>query len=93
MKLYATTTSERASKGQGGNEYLKIEITDADKNLLGIIQLSPKPDGSRHVLPVLQAYFDSRMVLVKSIDSEYRFQVNNTSYDPYALDGAADMQE
>jgi hypothetical protein len=27
MKLYATTTSERASKGQGGNEYLQIEIT------------------------------------------------------------------
>jgi len=27
MKLYATTTSERASKGQGGNEYLNIVIT------------------------------------------------------------------
>lgn len=26
MKLYATTTSERASKGQGGNEYLVIDI-------------------------------------------------------------------
>jgi hypothetical protein len=26
MKLYATTTSERASKGQGGNEKLIIEI-------------------------------------------------------------------
>lgn len=26
MKLYATTTSERASKVQGGNEYLAIEI-------------------------------------------------------------------
>ena len=23
MKLYATTTSERASKGQGGNEYIE----------------------------------------------------------------------
>lgn len=27
MKLYATTTSERASKGQGGNEFLNIELT------------------------------------------------------------------
>lgn len=27
MKLYATTTSERASKGQGGNKFLKILIT------------------------------------------------------------------
>jgi len=26
MKLYATTTSERASKGQGGNKYLDIKI-------------------------------------------------------------------
>lgn len=24
MKLYATTTSERASKGQGGNEFLDV---------------------------------------------------------------------
>ncbi len=30
MKLYATTTSERASKGQGGNKYLNIDI-----NVLG----------------------------------------------------------
>ncbi len=27
MKLYATTTSERASKGQGGNEFLEIKLT------------------------------------------------------------------
>jgi hypothetical protein len=26
MKLYATTTSERASKGQGGNDYLIIDL-------------------------------------------------------------------
>lgn len=30
MKLYATTTSERASKGQGGNDYLTITITNED---------------------------------------------------------------
>ena len=27
MKLYATTTSERASKGQGGNDYICIKLT------------------------------------------------------------------
>jgi hypothetical protein len=26
MKLYATTTSERATKGQGGNQYIRIEL-------------------------------------------------------------------
>jgi hypothetical protein len=33
MKLYATTTSERATKGQGGNKYLSIEVLDGDKNI------------------------------------------------------------
>lgn len=27
MKLYATVTSERATKGQGGNDYLCIKLT------------------------------------------------------------------
>ena len=31
MKLYATTTSERASKGQGGNDYLNIDILINDR--------------------------------------------------------------
>lgn len=31
MKLYATVTSERASKGQGGNKYLNVEILVGDK--------------------------------------------------------------
>ena len=26
MKLYATTTSERATKGQGGNQFLNIDV-------------------------------------------------------------------
>lgn len=26
MRLYATTTSERASKGQGGNDYIAIKL-------------------------------------------------------------------
>lgn len=26
MKFYATTTSERASKGQGGNEYIIVDL-------------------------------------------------------------------
>lgn len=31
MKLYATTTSERSTKGQGGNEYLNIDINVTDQ--------------------------------------------------------------
>ena len=32
MKLYATVTSERASKGQGGNKYLNVDLMGGDKN-------------------------------------------------------------
>ena len=38
MRLYATTTSERASKGQGG-KYLEIEITDEKKRILAIVNV------------------------------------------------------
>jgi len=32
MKLYATTTSERASKGQGGNDFIRIKVLDENRN-------------------------------------------------------------
>lgn len=32
MKLYANIKSERAKKGQGGNEYLDIDITVGDEH-------------------------------------------------------------
>lgn len=41
MKLYATVTSERATKGQGGNEYIDIHITDAQKHTMWCINVSP----------------------------------------------------
>jgi len=40
MKLYATVTSERASKGQGGTEFVLIDFTVGDKkNLVGQVEL------------------------------------------------------
>ena len=41
MKLYATTTSERASKGQGGNKFLEINILDEHKNEILFIRCIP----------------------------------------------------
>ncbi|MEK9207468.1 MAG: hypothetical protein AAB922_03235 [Patescibacteria group bacterium] len=41
MKLYATVTSERASKGQGGNDYLQINIFDAAQVCHGTIEVLP----------------------------------------------------
>lgn len=39
MKLYATVTSERASKGQGG-KYLDIRISDATQKELADVQVT-----------------------------------------------------
>jgi hypothetical protein len=44
MKLYATTVSERAMKGQGGNEYLKIIIRNEGQQCIGYVTV--KPDNS-----------------------------------------------
>ena len=41
MKLYATTKSERASKGQGGNEYLKIIVRDDKQQCFAYITITP----------------------------------------------------
>ena len=42
MKLYATVTSERASKGQGGNKYIEVKINDDKK--MPIYELAILPD-------------------------------------------------
>ena len=45
MKLYGKITSERASKGQGGNEYLEIELKVQDReNAIGKILLDYHAD-------------------------------------------------
>ena len=40
MKLYATVTSERASKGQGGNEFIVVELKD-EFGKIGSLTLTP----------------------------------------------------
>jgi len=62
MKLYATTTSERASKGQGGN-YLDIEIMGANKVVIARIKVSePYPyEYKLDVFPV--AYHEKGLVM------------------------------
>lgn len=47
MKLYATVQSERATKGQGGNEYLRINLTignakeQASAGVVEVREISP----------------------------------------------------
>lgn len=44
MKLYATVTSERASKGQGGNEFIGIDLKDENQVVFGTINVYPTED-------------------------------------------------
>lgn len=43
MKLYATTTSERATKGQGGNRFLCIDITTEANMKIATININKSP--------------------------------------------------
>ena len=45
MLLYATTTSERASKGQGGNDFLSLDIRNEKAELLAGIVIKPASKG------------------------------------------------
>lgn len=57
MKLYATTTSERASKGQGGNKRLEINILAQElegfptrENLFNIVLEVDKNQLTAHII-------------------------------------------
>lgn len=41
MKLYGKIKSERAEEGQGGNDYLDIEITDDKRQNIATIKVLP----------------------------------------------------
>ena len=43
MKLYATITSERASKGQGGNDFIDVEIIDENRERILLVQIYENP--------------------------------------------------
>ena len=47
MKLYAKTTSERASKGQGGNEFLKVNIYNEKQQEICRIYVNPTEQGNK----------------------------------------------
>ena len=61
MKLYATVTSERASKGQGGKE-LMIEIMGENKVVIALIKVSSSYpyEYDMDVFPVVYPYPDKR---------------------------------
>lgn len=58
MKLYATTTSERASKGQGGNKFSRTIITADEEMVIDILVEDYSEDEWRVRLDLLgEVYF------------------------------------
>lgn len=63
MKLYADIKSERASKGQGGNKYIKIELKAFDReNPIGTILLETETDANGNENQYLLKWQDNTRV-------------------------------
>lgn len=50
MKFYATTASERASKGQGGQKYLRIDITNEQSEVIAHISVDATTEDSAELV-------------------------------------------
>lgn len=58
MRLYATTTSERATKGQGGNKHLIIEVlveSEKGREIVGQVELRVE-DETIHLISNIPQY-------------------------------------
>lgn len=50
MKLYGNVKSERASKGQGGNEYLEVEILNEKQSVVATLRVTPEVNDGVKIL-------------------------------------------
>jgi hypothetical protein len=77
MKLYATITSERASKGQGGNQFLTIEIKaegftgiPTRANLYRLSLSKNDNDGDGGLYAELLKYSNGEIIVLDNIKGE-----------------------
>ncbi len=75
MKLYATVTSERATKGQGG-EYLDIDIKNSDKMVVATIKVRPDRLNGQSIT----VWHDSRTDVRVHKDSAWNRDIYETPY-------------
>lgn len=47
MKIYAKMKSERAEKGQGGNDFLEIQITKEDQKVIAMLNVFNDKENSQ----------------------------------------------
>ena len=63
MLLYSTVTSERASKSQGGNDYLFINIKDHRQVSFGFVAVSIDP---KNAYPTLRVFSHGPVMQISS---------------------------
>lgn len=58
MKLYANVCSERATKGQGGNEYLKIIVRDDKQQCIAYLTFKPNKTCNISIIKDIKTNFE-----------------------------------
>lgn len=81
MKLYATVTSERATKGQGG-KWLDIEVRNEKKRLLSMITIREKhPDSATiGIVNASDVRVDTMQEKGKKKKAECEYATEDTNY-------------
>lgn len=77
MKLYATVTSERASKGQGGNDYLTIVVRNKEQQCIGHIKFYPTGSCKISILKEIDTSLDKPLWIGTDDDIKTKKEVHN----------------
>lgn len=79
MKLYATTSSERASKGQGGNDFLFLQVKNENEDPILTIAFEIKGLKKPRIAKVFGEYetlCDLKAQTLQGIDVEIYSKAN-----------------
>ena len=76
MKLYATTTSERARKGQGGNEVLNIVVRNEKQQCIAHINFYPDNQCYISILQELNTHFDNKCITIGTDDDSKDIKID-----------------
>jgi len=81
MKLYATTTSERASKGQGGNKRLEITVQGGEyRDILARFEVKNNEENAKKYgqLPYTVNIVDGERLFLVHLKSKISFYLDQT---------------
>jgi hypothetical protein len=78
MKLYSTITSERATKGQGGN-HIEVTLSNVDRDILCRFEVLTKDERSKNDnrLRYFTKVIDGDIEFLKNLKSNISFYIDN----------------